>query len=75
MLRERGYKTFSPFIDESYDEIENNHLRLQAVAEEVKRLSKSDLVEFTYQIKDIVEHNEKILRSQTVFDPIKIKNQ
>jgi hypothetical protein len=72
MLRERGYKTFSPFIDESYDEIENDHLRLKAVAEEVKRLSKSDLVEFTYQIKDIVEHNEKILRSQTVFDPNKI---
>jgi hypothetical protein len=72
MLRERGYKTFSPFIDESYDEIENDHLRLKAVAEEVKRLSKSDLVEFTYQIKDIAEHNEKILRSQTVFDPNKI---
>jgi hypothetical protein len=75
MLRERGYKTFSPFIDESYDEIENDTLRLQAVVEEVKRLSKSDLVEFTYQIKDIVEHNEKILRNQTVFVPNKIKNQ
>lgn len=72
MLRERGYETFSPFIDESYDEIENDTLRLQAVVEEVKRLSKSDLVEFTYQIKDIVEHNEKILRNQKVFDPNKI---
>jgi hypothetical protein len=72
MLQERGYKTFSPFIDESYDEIENDTLRLQAVVEEVKRLSKSDLVEFTYQIKDIVEHNEKILRNQKVFDPNKI---
>jgi hypothetical protein len=72
MLRERGYKTFSPFIDESYDEIANDDLRLQAVVEEVKRLSKSDLVEFTYQIKDIVEHNEKILRNQKVFDPNKI---
>jgi hypothetical protein len=75
MLRERGYKTFSPFIDESYDEIENDNLRLQAVAEEVKRLSESDLVEFTYQIKDIVEHNERILRTQTVFDPNKISTR
>jgi hypothetical protein len=50
-------------------------LRLQAVVEEVKRLSESDLVEFTYQIKDIVEHNEKILRSQTVFDPNKISTR
>lgn len=73
MLRERGYKTFSPYIDESYDEIENDNLRLQAVVEEVKRLSASDLVEFTYQVKDIVEHNEKILRNQTEFDPNKIK--
>ena len=74
-LRERGYKTFSPFIDESYDEIENDNLRLLAVVEEVKRLSQSDLVEFTYQVKDIVEHNEKILRSQTVFDPNKISTR
>jgi hypothetical protein len=50
-------------------------LRLQAVAEEVKRLSESDLVEFTYQIKDIVEHNERILRTQTVFDPNKISTR
>jgi len=71
-LRERGYKTFSPLIDESYDEIENDNLRLQAVVEEVKRLSKSDLVEFSHQVKDIVEHNERILRNQTVFDPNKI---
>jgi hypothetical protein len=75
MLRERGYKTFSPFIDESYDEIKNDELRLKAVVEEVKRLSKSDLVEFTYQIKDIVEHNEKVLRNQTVFDPNKISTR
>jgi hypothetical protein len=75
MLRERGYKTFSPFIDESYDEIKNDNLRLRAVVEEVKRLSKSDLVEFTHQIKDIVEHNEKVLRSQTVFDPNKISTR
>ncbi len=75
MLRERGYKTFSPFIDESYDEIENDDLRLKAVVEEVKRLSRSDLVEFTHQIKDIVEHNEKVLRNQTVFDPNKISTR
>jgi hypothetical protein len=75
MLRERGYKTFSPFIDESYDEIENDDLRLKAVVEEIKRLSNSDLVNFTYQVKDIVEHNEKILRSQTVFAPNKISTR
>jgi hypothetical protein len=73
MLQERGYKTFSPFIDESYDEIVDDTLRLKAVADEINRLSKSDLVEFTYNIKDIVEHNEKHFWNQTVFDPNKIK--
>lgn len=73
LLRERGYKTFSPFIDESYDEIENDVLRLQTVANEIHRLSKIDLIEFTHQVKDIVEHNAQHLWSQTIFDPNKIK--
>lgn len=37
-LRELGYKTFHPIIDESYDEIENDSLRLTAIANEVERL-------------------------------------
>ncbi len=73
MLRERGYRTFSPFIDESYDEIVDDKLRLKAIADEINRLSKSDLVEFTHNIKDIVEHNEKHFWNQTIFDPNKIK--
>lgn len=73
LLRERGYKTFSPFIDESYDEILDDKLRLKAVADEINRLTKSDLVEFTHQVKDIVEHNAETLWSQKVFDPNKIK--
>lgn len=73
MLRERGYKTFSPFIDESYDEILDDALRLKMVADEIHRLSKTDLVEFTYQVRDIVEHNYEHFWSRTVFDPNKIK--
>lgn len=75
VLKERGYKTFSPFIDESYDEILDDKLRLNAVTSEINRLVKSDLVAFTHQVKDIVEHNAETLWRQTVFDPNKIKAQ
>ena len=37
-FRSLGYKTFAPFIDESYDEIEDNADRLIALNNEVKRL-------------------------------------
>lgn len=73
LLRERGYRTFSPFIDESYDEIEDDKLRLRAIADEINRLSNSDLIEFTHNIKDIVEHNQYNFLNQTIFDPNKIK--
>jgi hypothetical protein len=72
LLKSRGYKTFSPFIDESYDEIIDDNLRLKAVADEIYRLSKTNLVEFTYHVKDIVEHNAKNFWNQTIFDPNKI---
>lgn len=72
VLRERGYKTFSPYIDESYDEIMDDKLRLKAIADEIHRLSKIDLVEFTHNVKDIVEHNHKHFWNQTIFDPRKI---
>lgn len=73
MLRDRGYKTFNSFIDESYDEIVDDTLRLKAVADEINRLAKSDLVKFTHHVKDIVEYNAKHFWSQTIFDPNKIK--
>jgi len=38
-LRTTGYKTFSPYINESYDTIDDNEQRLLAVVNEVKRIS------------------------------------
>lgn len=37
-LRKIGYQTFSPFIDESYDDIKNDAHRLLAIIKEFKRL-------------------------------------
>ena len=36
-----GYKTFSPYIDESYDLIENNKERFYAIVNEIDRINKS----------------------------------
>ena len=37
-LRKIGYKTFSPYIDETYDTIDDNEQRLLALVNEVKRI-------------------------------------
>lgn len=65
-LRAMGFKTFSPFINESYDTEENDDLRLQLIVDEIKRLdSLTDQQWMDWQtgIKEIVEHNFKIYNS------------
>lgn len=41
-----GYETFHPFINESYDSIVDNNLRLVAIADEIERISKLSDEEF-----------------------------
>jgi hypothetical protein len=63
-LRNSGYRTFSPFIDETYDTIEDNAERLKAIVEEVKRLStKTDeeWIEWQINVAEIVNHNYRTL--------------
>ena len=60
-LRKQGYRTFSPYIDESYDEIENDSQRFEAIFKEIKRLSSFDGNEWQIWangIKEIVEFNQ-----------------
>lgn len=69
-LRDRGFKTFHPYIDESYDTIIDDDLRMDYIVNEVARLSNQSENEWlTWQenIKPIVEHNLVILRSQTSY--------
>lgn len=59
-LRDMGFKTFHPFIDESYDLIEDNTERIVAVSNEIKRLNNLsiDEIDLWYNsIKDILIHN------------------
>lgn len=59
-LHKLGYKTFHPFVDESYDEIKDTELRCATVLRELNRLRKMNDTEwsnFLNNCKPIVEHN------------------
>ncbi len=63
-LRELGYKTFSPFIDESYDLEENHELRMKMIIEEIRKLNSktvNEIHEFYWNLSEILEHNFKTL--------------
>lgn len=60
MLRELGFKTFHPYIDESYDTELNDAKRMMMIVEQVERFSKytrSELQEFLDKTRDICSHN------------------
>jgi hypothetical protein len=59
-LRRMGYKTFSPFINEDYDDIVNDEERMLAIVDEVERLcsfSDAEWIEFLQNVQEICEHN------------------
>ena len=65
-LREFGFKTFHPYIDESYDKISDTDLRMRAVADEILRLnnlSKPEFYKLTGSLQDICEHNFHVIAS------------
>jgi hypothetical protein len=62
-LKKYGYKTFSEFWDESYDDIEDSKLRLKVVLELIRELnSKSieELNELYQKTKDICIYNRRL---------------
>lgn len=59
-MRRFGICTFHPWIDESYDEIEDDWLRLRAIVNEVERLCKLSIEEWekiTDEMWHILEYN------------------
>jgi len=64
LLRDLGFKTFSPYIDESYDSELDVTIRLKMVVQEVKRLcsmSQDEIHEWYWNMQDILEHNRNHL--------------
>ena len=59
-LREYGFKTFSPWIDESYDDIEDPILRMQAISRTMKDIcnhSVSELEDMLKEMQPVLKHN------------------
>jgi hypothetical protein len=58
-LKTLGFKTFEHLIDESFDNIENNQQRLNAIANAVETLASSNLDEFMVAATDICKYNQE----------------
>jgi len=76
-LRELGYKSFHPYINEKYDETKNGSERLQKIFRELRKLcsfTEEDWKEFYENISPILEHNFKInteVRPKTSYETFK----
>lgn len=69
-LRKQGYKTFAPYIDESYDDIEDDDLRFDAIIKEIKRLSTqngNEWLSWQESIRPIVEYNQEFFHQNKNF--------
>lgn len=65
-LRQLGYQTFSSYIDESYDDIEDDYKRLDKILHIMENLSNKDQEfwdRFLIQTRPITEHNFELLKS------------
>ena len=63
-LRDLGFKTFSPFIDESYDDITDKKERFNKAYNEIVRLISmpiEELHDLYWQMEDILIHNQEHL--------------
>lgn len=61
-LRSYGFKTFSGWIDESYDDIEDDDLRMDHITQEVKRIASQpidQLRRLLQEMKPVLDFNKK----------------
>jgi hypothetical protein len=73
-VKDMGFKTFSEFWDESYDQEKDDKLRFRMIVDIIKAISgwsEQVKIDFTYAVKDIVDYN--VVRLNTMQD-IEIEN-
>jgi hypothetical protein len=66
-LRNNGYRTFHPYIDESYDSVRDDEERLLLIMGEINKLCSltgDELLQWQHNIKEIVDHNYQILMNR-----------
>jgi hypothetical protein len=84
-LKKLGFKTFEPFIDESYDLEIDPKIRMEKIEKEIEKLNNKSIEEihnWYYSIKDILIHNQQHMYSfetyecfDEIFEKIKNKKQ
>lgn len=65
-LRSYGFKTFSPWIDESYDQEEDDLVRMELIGKELKRISSmstNELKDMLVAMQDTLEYNFNLFYS------------
>ena len=70
LMRDIGYKTFGPWIDERYDEEIDDTTRMLMVVAETERLSNltsNELTEFLNGVREICKFNFDVLLKKTKF--------
>jgi hypothetical protein len=63
-LKQLGYKTFSPWIDESYDNIEDDTVRVSTIVQEIERINNLNTNSYDTLVKScqaIAEENYAVL--------------
>ena len=66
LLRDIGFKTFHPFIDESYDDEPDEAKRVNMIYTEIQKIcsmSKEDLHKWYWQMEDIYVHNYNFIQT------------
>lgn len=72
-LRNYGFRTFSPWIDETYDTIEDPVARLNAVVDEMERISNLSHTEkenMLLEMQKVTEYNKKLFFSSDFLNSI-----
>lgn len=70
-LREYGFKTFSPWIDESYDDIEDPIDRMHAISRALEQIcdcSTKELENILKEMTPVLEHNYNLFYSNQFLD-------
>lgn len=67
-LQDLGYKTFHPYIDETYDSLETWD-RLNAIIKEIKKINTmnhQEKLEWFSNMQDILDHNVDVLKRNSI---------
>jgi len=72
-IRRLGFKTFSPFIDESYDQEPDPKKRFDLIEKEIKKFADMSLQEvhnWYYSLTDILLHNQQVFVDYINYNPL-----